>query len=451
MEYITDFLPELRHELGAPARLIPTSAQDELRTTNVFLATLSIVDDFAKALLGNIGLKMKPKSRMTCFTEVKLNCGDRIDGAIFFKDTKGEEVRILVEAKTGSNSLKKSDNAKQVARYLDQCKNYGFTHILTISNDFASSPDLHPVNLDGRKSSGKAFHWSWSSILSEAHIQLKHLGVADPEQAFILKEFIAYMEDPKTGVYSFNKMHKDWKKVSQALFQKHTYRKNAPEITEMIGNLHEYSRYLSISLNTAIAVNVTEEIKKEFKGKGKEKWLYDCETLSSEFKYNTSYAIPNTVSNLNMEFDFAAHAIRLGVQFKVDDSVASKTNTKLKRLIDSFQQDNKESSLKDYSLVVNFKGKGNLTKPIALTSLFTKHYMDEFEGYDISKGIAWVKIEKTIKLSGREKDSVDCTKAAHLFYADILQNLYFGKNKKKMPAPYTMVENTLSQHSKLAA
>ena len=66
-------LPEVLMS-GEKARLIPVVADTskENRAASVLLATISCVDDFAKALLSGIGQRVGTRAEIECFTEAVL-------------------------------------------------------------------------------------------------------------------------------------------------------------------------------------------------------------------------------------------------------------------------------------------------------------------------------------------------------------------------------------------
>ena len=56
-------------------------------------------------------------------------------------------------------------------------------------------------------------HLSWWRIITEAIVQHRHRGVSDPDQAWILGELIAYLDDERSGASGFQDMGENWVKV----------------------------------------------------------------------------------------------------------------------------------------------------------------------------------------------------------------------------------------------
>ncbi len=155
--------------------MIPTSgisgaAEQERRTTSPVLAVMSVVREFAKAVLGPLGA---PAGAVETFIEVPFAVGDhRVfpDGLIRVK--RGARTWVaLVEVKTGPNRLE----AAQLETYLDVAREHGFDALLTISNEIPPIAGTHPTAVDKRKLKRVSLHHlSWTQVLTEAVMQKVH-------------------------------------------------------------------------------------------------------------------------------------------------------------------------------------------------------------------------------------------------------------------------------------
>ena len=201
-----------------PARLIPTSGiggqeEQEKRATSSLLAVMGAVTEFGRAVLDAVGA---PRGRITPFAEVQLKDADGKlsipDGAIVVE--RGQtRWRCLVEVKTGTAEL----GDEQVSRYLDMAREHGFDAVLTISNQITASPKDNPVSVDKRKlRTVQLRHLSWWRVLTEAIVQHRHHGIADPDQAWILGELIAYLDHQNSGASGFQDMGDKWVTVRNA-------------------------------------------------------------------------------------------------------------------------------------------------------------------------------------------------------------------------------------------
>lgn len=200
------------------ARLIPTSGingaeEQERRATSALLAVMAAVKEFGASITRSIGA---PAGNIETFIEVPFALGERKvfpDGLI--RVTRGKTSWVaLVEVKTQGNDLK----PEQLEDYLDVARNEGFDALLTISNQLAPLPGVHPTSVDRRKlRKVQMHHLSWTEVLSAAVMQKVHRGVADPDQAWILGELIRYLEHPRSGALGFEDMGEDWVTVRNAI------------------------------------------------------------------------------------------------------------------------------------------------------------------------------------------------------------------------------------------
>jgi hypothetical protein len=207
-------------ERGEQARLIPVVADTskEQRVTSALLASFMLVEDFGKGMLRMLDAPASKSAKITCLTEVVFKGGEngsrpRPDGLIVV--TMGaKQWSAIIEAKVGNTSL----SLEQIESYLTTAKNCNLDAVITISNQYVSSPTHHPVHIDARKTkSVRLYHWSWMSVLAEAILHAEHKGISDPEQAFILRELIRYLQHPSSGVIPFSHMDAGWKEVCTAV------------------------------------------------------------------------------------------------------------------------------------------------------------------------------------------------------------------------------------------
>ena len=300
-------LPEIVKQ-GEAARLIPTVAETskERRIMSCLLAVLMAVDEFGKTMLETAGVKVSNRAKLECFTEVILRSSNndqsaslRPDGLIQVRS--GSKVwTALVEAKVGTSELK----ADQVEAYLDLAKANKVDAIITVSNQFASLPTHHPISVGARKR-GKIemYHWSWTGIQTEATLLADHKGVSDPDQAFMLDEFIRYLEHDSSGVNPFPRMGKAWKDVCTTVQQAVPLRKNSDEVIDTVGEWHQLTRYLALKLGGALGTRVSVAISRVH-AKDPEKRLKDevasfCETQRLEVELE----IPDAAARMLVQAD----------------------------------------------------------------------------------------------------------------------------------------------------
>lgn len=241
------------------ARLIPTtgiggSQEQEERATSSLLAVMHAVPEFGRALLVHAGA---PVGRIRTFTEVYIKDVDNgttsiPDGAIVVE--KGQtRWCALLEVKTGGNPLGK----EQVERYLDLARVNAFDAVITISNDITSDPTVSPINVDARKTKKVDLrHLSWFQVTTEAVMQHRHRKVADPDQAWLVGELIAYLENERSGAGGFEDMGDQWVTVREEV-RSRTLNVNSKGAREVARRWEQFAEHQSMILEQDLGRDVT--------------------------------------------------------------------------------------------------------------------------------------------------------------------------------------------------
>ncbi|MGH2715191.1 MAG: stress response protein [Thermoleophilaceae bacterium] len=239
------------------ARLIPAvgirgQEEQEKRATSSLLAVMRAVPEFGHALVGPLGA---PKGRIATYAEVQVkDAGGKThipDGAIVVERGK-TAWRCLVEVKTGTADL----TSEQVNRYLDWARENRLDGVLTISNQITGSPTDSPVPVDGRKlRTTRLYHLSWWRIITEAIVQHRHRGVSDPDQAWILGELIAYLDDERSGASGFQDMGENWVGVRNGAGDG-TLRATNSDVRDVAGRWEQFVEYLCLGLGQDLGRDV---------------------------------------------------------------------------------------------------------------------------------------------------------------------------------------------------
>lgn len=246
------------------ARLFPVTGignpdEQERRGASVFLAVLAAVKEFGRTLTQRCDA---PSGIIETFIEVPFDGAKgtngkpcRPDGLI--RVTRGQRSwTALVEVKTGRNDLE----VDQLHTYLDVARENGFDALITISHQVATTPGVHPVSVDGRKTKKvKLIHLSWSRIHTEALIQRANHEVRDPDQAWILSEFIRYIETDKSGALDFDDMGSSWVPVRNAAANS-TLRAGDPGTLSVVARFDQLLAFCGMELSRQLGVHVSQRL-----------------------------------------------------------------------------------------------------------------------------------------------------------------------------------------------
>lgn len=232
----------------------PKSNEQEIRATSALLAVLSIVREFADALLRPIGAPTGKTAKVEAYAEVpyRLHAQTiRPDGLIHVVGWGGRTWTALVETKTGSNRLLND----QLDRYLEVARTWEYDALITISNEIPPVAGAHPVtSVDPGNITLR--HLPWQHVQAVASQQRDHFGVADPEQAWILSELIRYMDHPNSGVAdTFTTMGPNWARVRTAA-QNGTLTSTTEEVRDVVSQFDALLQFAALQLARSLGVTV---------------------------------------------------------------------------------------------------------------------------------------------------------------------------------------------------
>ncbi len=292
-------------ERGERARLFPVLAETskEGRTLSILLACLESVDEFAKSLLSDFGVRSGARTKIEAYTEVILKKGSerthRPDGLLVLKS--GTKIwTALVEAKVGNSDL----TAEQLDSYLEIAKLNGIDALITISNQFAPLPTHHPVALSAASlKKARVLHWSWMYVLTQASLQLGNGDIQDREQRVILNEMVRFLSHPSAGVKSFDQMPVAWSAVTAAVQAGGTLSAKSAEVQEVVGAWYQETRDLSLILSRQLGEDVEVRVPRSLASDPAARLKADSQLLASEMCLRAAFDVPNTAAAILVEAD----------------------------------------------------------------------------------------------------------------------------------------------------
>jgi hypothetical protein len=291
------------------ARLFPVTGignpnEQERRGASVFLAVLSSVKEFGRSLTVRCGA---PAGTIETFIEVPFELNGshcRPDGLIRVR--RGQRTwTALVEMKTGRNDLEPD----QVSMYLDVAREHEYDAVLTISHQVATTPGVHPVVVDRRKTRKVGLvHLSWSRIHTEAKIQHANHEVSDPDQARLLSEFIRYIEDPKSGALDFEDMGPSWVSVRNASASQ-TLRAADAETSAVVTRFDQLIAFSGMELSRRLGVHVSQRLTKGELEDQATRLQSQAVGLATDGRLNGALLIPNASVPIEITVDLRANRV----------------------------------------------------------------------------------------------------------------------------------------------
>ena len=400
------------------ARLIPISGikgaeEQERRGTSALLAVLTTVHEFERELLKPLGA---PSGKVSAYCEVPFELADgrkvRIDGAI--RVVRGKRTwTLLVEVKTGKAEL----GAEQIENYLDVVRQEKFDGLLTISNQLVSVYGQHPVGSTQRRHRNiPLHHLSWARILATARRVNEHIGVEDPDQKWILKEFIRYLDHAESGARSFDDMGSDWNPVRSALRQQAL--QSSDEGAHRVAMSWEHLlQHMSLSLAARLGKDVHPVLSREETKEPPLRTEALTKELAVQGTLSGAIAVPDAIAPIGVSANL--HSMDATVSVNVDAPRTGRPATRLNWLLRQLKR-----APADLRVSITFE-RTQLKASGALTELreSPKSALSETDRPPRSFTVAFTRRVGSKRRSGSGNFVHDMEKLVEEFYREVVQGL----------------------------
>lgn len=289
---------------------------------------MKAVPDFGAAIAGKAGA---PRGRLSTFVEVRFSGaeGDSLipDGAIVVEGRKGARWCCLVEVKTADNAL----DPQQVDSYLDVAKAQGLDAVLTISNQITRSPTESPFVLPAKGrgrpvSRPPLYHLSWWHVLTQAIVFHQHHGIADPDQAWILGELIAYLDNERSGASGFADMGERWVKARDAARQR-TLKATDPEAGAVAERFEQFIEYLCLGLQQDLGRQVAPIAKRG--AAPAERLAQAAQALADDGRLDATIRITDAVGPVGIDADLRGRMITTTVDVDAPQEQGQRPKTRI--------------------------------------------------------------------------------------------------------------------------
>ncbi len=292
------------------ARLIPIyKLGDEMALTSLFLSALRLIKEFRREVSAAVGLSFS--GQIYVFTEVTFaEFGEeRPDGLILVVGGKKIKDAALLELKNKGSDL----DEDQIFRYLAIAKRFGIPKLITVSNQFVSSPSQSPLSMKVPKSVS-LYHLSWSYIRTLAHLLLhdNERNIDDQDQSAIMQEVVDYMEHPDSGVNEFALMKPGWKHVVAKLNSGVSLKKTDPEVLETISSWLQEERDMALLLSRKLGILVGSGVAK-YKDDLSRRIDSEIQTLIGTHSLKSTHRVKGAASEINV----TAHFVRRTLEMRV--------------------------------------------------------------------------------------------------------------------------------------
>ncbi|MRH91549.1 TerD family protein [Nocardia sp. SYP-A9097] len=311
------------HDSWQPARLfsvigVGAGEEQERRATSALIATMQAVRPFARALCARMGA---PAGAFEGFIEVQYERGEAtvIPDAVLKVIRGGRVWTGLLEVKTGSGKLKR----EQLESYLDVARKKKYDVVVSLSNDIPAGPGELPVEVDRRKLAKVALrHLSWAEVAHEARMLLSHGGIEDDLQAWLLNEFLRYLDHPRSGAAEFVDMGRHWVAVRDAVVAR-TLRAGDQKALAVAETWVSLSRHLALRLTAELGATVKHVLPRRHRSDPAARNAAVAERLVTDGTFEAVLQIPDTAGDLEIVADMRTNRIRCRIALDAPDEGSS--------------------------------------------------------------------------------------------------------------------------------
>lgn len=311
---------------GEAARLFPvlSTTSKEGRTTSIVLACLGKIDEFGSQLLASVGQKVGKQATLETYTEVVFQkqtaaIKDRPDGLIVLK-VGNRQWRALVETKVGGNKLKPD----QIEGYRVLAKDNDIDCVISISNQFATSPDSHPIELvRNSRSKIPVFHWSWMHILTTADLLVSGEAVADGDQLSLLNELRRFLTHESAGVKGFDRMPQEWSELNRLISSGGAVPTKSAMAQTVLEAWHQETRDLSMILSRMTGMTVSEKLPHKHTGDPDLRQKDELRDLRVKQCVNCTLMVPNAAAPIEITANIMGRSIDVGMTLRAPDDKKS--------------------------------------------------------------------------------------------------------------------------------
>lgn len=394
----------------------------ETNSTSVLLAAMQGVPEFGRSITQRLGA---PSGRVETFVEVTF---DSLEGKIrpdgLIRITRGKTSwNALIEVKTGRTKL----DTEQVDKYHDLAAANNIDAVVTVSSQVVPAWGYLPTPVN-KKCSKKVnrFHMSWSMIHTEAILLDLNHSVKDPTKAWILAEFLRYVEEKNSGPLDFHDLGDSWEDVNKSAIAS-TLRPQDAVTLQAASSYLSLSRYLAMKLSRDLGVVVQQVLTKKDKADIPGLINSMARELATTGKLQAAISIPNAASAVYITSDLRAQVITCSAV--IDAPMAEHAKTRANWLLRQLKDSPRELQIK-----VN-GSKSKETGPVVTLEQALKH--PEILVKNVDFEIKSFTLTLLTKTNFKRSVFIDnAVKAVNHFYENVVQNLRIWIP----PAPKVQIE-----------
>jgi hypothetical protein len=231
-----------------------------------------------------------------------------------------------VETKVGSINLVQ----EQVDRYHQLAGQESLNAVLTVSNQAALPNGQPPLQLDGRRlRSVPVRHFSWERLLSEAQVLSRKKAISDPDQKWMLDEWIRYADDPNSRIIVPPELGPHWNEILRGA-RTGSLRKGSPELRDVASRWAAYLSKAALQLRAELGADVRPRLSRAERSEPNRHVDRLVEEASGCGSLSSALVVPDAAGDVSIEVFLHSKSVRYSVV--VDAPTEGRQTTRLRWL-----------------------------------------------------------------------------------------------------------------------
>ena len=297
-------------------QLIPIFKKPERKLLSILMATLEIVPGFRSEILKLCGYGSGKTCQYQSFMEphyASPSLPNRYpDGLIVC--TRGNSVwSAFIEAKAESNKIR----AEQIQEYASMAYALDVDAVISISNEYAASPEELPYHLAGNKRRKRhIYHLSWPEIKTALGLYLGSSTSSNDAELAVLRSVLAFMLSGTSGVETYDAMPPDWAKFVESANTALGFGSNTSGVTDIIHGWKQQRRDFCAKLNGLVGGGVELRHLSGARSERQERDSFDKKLLADRYQLKAGYHFKYSKADLEILSDLKAcsHSFALEIR-----------------------------------------------------------------------------------------------------------------------------------------
>ena len=316
-------------------RLIPSYKQTERCLLSIFMSALEIVPEFRSEFFKKCGYPSGRTCIYSSYMEAKY-------AAPNLPEVRPDGLVVCQRGKTTWSSFTeaKADNAnirpEQIQDYTSLAHTLDVDAVISISNEFASTPADLPYHLGARQRKNRSvFHFSWAEIRTFTELFWDETEKCTPAELAVLEQCLEYFWEKGSGITTYDAMPVDWPKFVESSGTELGFNTKTAGITEIVHGWQQEKRDLCAKLIYETRKSIVMRHDAGAYSNSEDRIVYDRKELANNYRLATTYLFKDSNVRLRILADLKSRKLSIAAEFSPPkNKMAKATTTWLAKVIE---------------------------------------------------------------------------------------------------------------------